>query len=65
MNEVIVRYEVKIEKVAKDFYRYNLTVKPGMADEQVFSGQAHGIGAAMLIVNDLVYRETENAGMVK
>ncbi len=60
--ENIVKYEVSIEKdtTTKNLYFYSTTV-----DGQTVSGQALGVGEAMMKASDRVHEILLNAGRIK
>lgn len=69
MSETIGKASYSIHKIDKDFYTYTVDV---WASEDVsgnptktISGQALGIGQAMLLINDAVYTALEDNGRVK
>ncbi len=57
-----IKYEVSIrkDKSLKNLYFYEAKV-----DETVLSGQAFGVGDAMLKIGDHVFRYLEDQGKVK
>lgn len=59
--EDIVKYEVSIRKVEKRLYFYSVTE----GEKTVASGQAFGIGDAMMKASDSVFQYLENEGRVK
>lgn len=69
MSETLGTYRVSIHKVSKDFYTYTLDVwatedTTGNPTKTV-SGQAFGVGQAMLLANDAAFVALEDNGRVK